>query len=87
MENLSLAAKIFLSHFLPPIFRLRDANSKGISNMILDVMGNGGGYICLSYATLRFFAKSWENPSVFQPYDFRESPTTGKKYREYISLI
>ena len=54
--------------------------------MIIDVVGNGGGYVCLSYATLRVLIKDYKGVGVYQPADFRKSEITGKNRSNYHGL-
>lgn len=63
-------------------------HSNGLSNnLILDVSGNGGGYVCLSYTTLAYMARPWNSASLqgndilFSPYDFRQSDITDDLFR------
>jgi hypothetical protein len=57
--------------------------SNGLSkNLILDVSGNGGGYVCLSYFMLSYLVRPWNKASLtgndilFSPYDIRQSKYT-----------
>jgi hypothetical protein len=62
---------------------VNNRNNAGLgSNLILDVSGNGGGYICLAQSFMAFLASNWEShqyPSsvasdtLFMPYDVRKS--------------
>jgi len=55
----------------------RDAMSKGIQHLIVDVTSNGGGYVCLSYLLTSLLVREWENGN-WELYDFRVSPTTDR---------
>ena len=67
-------------------YAINDMNERGIKELIIDVIGNGGGYVCLSYSTLQFLIKGFEGVEVYQPYDFRESLTTEQLVRtQFIS--
>jgi hypothetical protein len=53
-------------------------------NLIIDVSGNGGGYVCLSYFALSYLVRDWNKASLtgdannilFSPYDVRQSAYT-----------
>lgn len=59
--------------------RMRNGLNK---NLIIDVSGNGGGYVCLSYWLLSLLVKDWHNGSyigddnLYYPYDFKKSVYT-----------
>lgn len=48
-------------------------------NLILDVSGNTGGYVCASYFALSYLSRAWNKATLtgddilFSPYDFRQS--------------
>lgn len=63
----------------------RSSNGLG-KNLILDVSGNSGGYVCASYFALSYVARAWNKASLtgndilFSPYDFRQSSLTDELY-------
>ena len=63
----------------------RSSNGLG-KNLILDVSGNTGGYVCASYFALSYLSRAWNKASLtgndilFSPYDFRQSSLTDELY-------
>jgi len=80
-----------LPTFSPPnsdptnfIAGIRNAHQNRVANganenLIIDVSGNGGGYVCLNYATLSYLVNAWTTRAVagsdvlYSPYDLREA--------------
>jgi hypothetical protein len=72
----------FMTVFETTITDTRDRTQNGKVNLIIDLLGNGGGSICLMYYTLSFLVQDWERGSLsgptnlYMPYDFRQSSMT-----------
>lgn len=63
-------------------------SSNGLNkNLILDVSGNTGGYVCASYFALSVMSRAWNKASLtgddilFSPYDFRQSDVANELYK------
>jgi len=48
--------------------------NRNIKDVVVDVTGNGGGYVCLAYATLRFLSAAFSGTALYEGYDYRISP-------------
>ncbi|EFC41481.1 predicted protein [Naegleria gruberi] len=51
------------------------AQSVGVKSLVLDLQGNGGGYVCLSIALARLLIAEYSDLSkLYQPFEFKKNP-------------